>query len=161
MKIYWISASGTDIHRLPDCLALFRKTIHQYSFYVLLIYTVKYAWQCMATKKQSKQILPMQIHLLCIISIHSRIIPVIYVVSRLSCLVSSLLDFFCFSCFFISNLGSVFLPFSLSFLPFWTFSASRASLCPIQALFSCFPLFASFSFGLFLLLLLLYVQFNL
>ena len=107
----------------------------------------------MTTKKQSKQILPMQIHLLCIIPIHSRIIPVISVISvdsRLSWLVSSLfglflllslhyvqfrpcfpaflsllsslLDFFCFSHSFMSNSGPVFLLFSLCFLLFWTFS---------------------------------------
>ena len=142
----------------------------------------------MTTKKQSKQILPMQIHLLCIISIHSWIIPVIsviYVDSRLSWLVSSLfglfllllllyvqfrpcfplfasfsfglflllsllyvqfrpcfpaflsllsslLDFFCFSHSFMSNLGPVFLLSSLCFLLFWTFFSFPAPLCPIQ-----------------------------
>ena len=134
----------------------------------------------------------MQIHLLCIISIHSYIIPVvsvIYVVFKFSCLASSsfglfplllllyvqfklwfprfstllpsLLDFFHFSCFFMSNSSSGFRDFLLCLLLFWTFSASLASLCPIQALVSCFPRLASFSFGLFSLFPLHYIQFNL
>ena len=161
----------------------------------------------------------MQIHLLCIISIHSWIIPVISVIMQFpdfpdsifpfwtfssslaslcpiqalfSCfplfaffsfghfplllflyvqfrlwfpaflsLLSSLLDIFRFSCFFMSNSGYGFLLSSLCFLLFWTFSASLASLCPIQAMVSCFPRLAFFSFGLFSFFLLHYVQFNL
>ena len=76
----------------------------------------------------------MQIHLLCIISIHSQY-------------------YTCSLCDFQIILLSIFL--------FWTLSSSLASLCPIQALFSCFPRFASFSFGLFSPLLSLYVQFKL